>query len=151
MAFDTGLFSFMSRIVTDSYGKAITHSCFLLRDDSPMKHPEFAKRFKMLCDQAGLPSGQEAAGKILGVSGPYIWKCRNGESIPGMDTAIRWAQILNCCVEYLLTGRGPVRPLEADSSRVTVDITDLPEAQQEAVKTTVQAFKGTPDTPASSA
>lgn len=111
---------------------------------------DFSRRFTQLCKEAGLPKTQNALGKALGVSGTYVWKVRNGESVPAMDTAIEWAEILGVCVEYLMTGRGPKHPPPSDSDRIYLDITDLSEEHRKAIKTTLSAFKSTPNTPTGS-
>ena len=77
------------------------------------KHPdiEFGNRLQRLINEAGLShlTGDEL-GKRFGVSGPMLTYYRQGDKLPAMRTAIRMAVALNCCVEYLLTGRGPKHP-----------------------------------------
>jgi transcriptional regulator with XRE-family HTH domain len=77
------------------------------------KHPdiEFGNRLQRLINEAGLShlTGDEL-GKRFGVSGPMLTYYRQGDKLPAMRTAIRMAVSLNCCVEYLLTGRGPKHP-----------------------------------------
>lgn len=75
-----------------------------------MKYSEFAARFREACKEADAPETQEKLGKFLGVSGAMAWYYRNGEKLPGMNTAIHIAMKLSVCVEWLLTGRGPKRP-----------------------------------------
>lgn len=81
-----------------------------------MKYPEFPKRFLALVLEQKTNPSQAEIGKWLGVSQPTINSWLAGEALPGMNKATDVALKLNCCVEYLLTGRGPKRP--------GVDLTD---------------------------
>lgn len=71
---------------------------------------EFGKRFKILCEEAGLPTKQDELAKELGVSGSFIASVRNGKKMPSHARAINWSIKLGVCVEYLLTGRGDKYP-----------------------------------------
>ena len=77
------------------------------------KHPdiEFGNRLQRLINDSGLGhlTGDEL-GKRFGVSGAMLTYYRQGEKMPAMRTACKMAIALNCCVEYLLTGRGPKHP-----------------------------------------
>ena len=79
---------------------------------------EFGKRLEELIETSHLSGlGQNVIAKKFKVSEPMITHYKRGEKIPSMGTAIRIAKELGCCVEYLLTGRGPRR------------ITEIPEEQ----------------------
>jgi hypothetical protein len=89
---------------------------FYLRDNCPMKYPEFSNRLKQLIkDKKGDLSQLEVA-KWLGVSQPTINSWLQGEAMPGMPKSIECCNKLDCCVEYFLTGKGP--------KRFVVDLTD---------------------------
>ena len=49
-------------------------------------------------------------GKKLGVTGPCVQFYLTGERLPGMAQARAIASIFGVCVEWLLTGKGPMRP-----------------------------------------
>jgi len=82
---------------------------------------EFADRFNYAVERAGLPTAQVKLGKKLGVSGPMAHAYKTGEKLPAMATAIRIAKLLDVCVEWLLTGRGPMTPGDAAKD----DVLDL--------------------------
>lgn len=90
-----------------------------------MKSPDlaFAGRFKTAClSNYKLPTTQNDLGKVMSVSGAMISFYRSGEKLPAMTTAIRIAMICGVSVEWLLTGRGDMRPAEATKSEsLTID------------------------------
>lgn len=71
-----------------------------------MKYPDYARRFRLLCVESGAPTVQKELAKWLGYSQATISNWLNGEKLPSMDTAIKLAYKFDCCVEYLLTGKG---------------------------------------------
>jgi transcriptional regulator with XRE-family HTH domain len=82
---------------------------------------DFADRFNSALPDAGLSKAQhrnltEVLTKTFGVSKSTISDWRNGKKVPSMDSAIAISLRLNVCVEYLLTGRGPKRPGESETS-----------------------------------
>ncbi len=102
---------------------------------------EFGKRFIRACRDAGLPDTQNELGKALGVSGPMAHNYKKGIKLPSMATALRIAQKTGVCVEWLLTGRGPVHPGAADM----LDLGKLPPKEKRAVKSLYSALLGHSD------
>jgi DNA-binding XRE family transcriptional regulator len=96
-----------------------------------MKNEDFAKRFRALVDRAGAPTTQVALGKFLGVSGNMAWCYLNGEKLPAMTNAISIAEKLNCCVEYLLSGRGPIGPCR--TGQPEIDLSSIDEESAAAI------------------
>lgn len=84
--------------------KKITHSDSGITDNLNMRYPEFAKRFKLACERAGLPKAQDDVGKILGVSGPMVWNYRNGEKMPSTDKCGQICKKLNVSLDWLING-----------------------------------------------
>lgn len=78
--------------------------------DLEVPHKVFAKRLKDLCREADIPLTQAGIAKLFETSGASASYYLNGLRLPSMDRARSVAGKLNCCVEYLLTGRGPMRP-----------------------------------------
>jgi len=101
---------------------------------------EFAKRFVEACEDAGLPSQQNALGKSLGVSGPMAWNYKNGVKIPSMGTAIRIADKTGVCVEWLLTGRGPKYPGLKEAAKDWLDISQLPTDSKAAIRAVLHSL-----------
>lgn len=95
-------------------------------------NPEFAKRLKALIDESSLAGmTQDVWSKRFGVSNAMVTYYLKGEKLPSVGTAITIAKEIGCCVEYLLTGRGPRRvsdiPLE---ERNVLDIGQLDKSSQ---------------------
>ena len=104
-----------------------------------MNYPDFAARFRQACREAQAPQTLEALGRWLGVSKAMAWNYRTGEKLPSMDKAIEIATKFNVCVEWLLTGRGPQRPPPPPDA--VLDISDLPDAQQDGLRALVESMK----------
>lgn len=98
-----------------------------MRDDRCMgkQDHDFARRFRALCIEADFPTTQNELGKILGVSGTTAFNYLNGLKLPSMPRAIHFAKLLNVCVEYLLTGRGPKRPAGSATLAEQIDESSL--------------------------
>lgn len=101
----------MKMIIADSDCYAIAQSDFFSANNAGMKYPEFAERFNRLLSQCrDKPKTQKELGAWFGVSQPTVSEWKNGIKLPAMETAMVIAVRLGCCVEYLLTGRGPIKP-----------------------------------------
>ena len=71
----------------------------------------FGQRLRRLIDESPYKGeSQRRLGRTFGVSGPTVNEWLKGKKMPGIETAIRVALVLDVCVEYLLTGRGPKQP-----------------------------------------
>jgi len=109
-----------------------------------VKHEAFAKRFSKACKEAGLPEKQEDLGKCFGVSGPMIHAYRSGDKLPSMGTALKIAHGAGVCVEWLLTGRGDMRPIESSYSAEILEIaqqlTMMPPKGRRAVSALIQSL-----------
>lgn len=88
---------------------AIAICDYYLSDNAAMKYPEFADRLQKLIHEKKGESTQTETAKWFGVSQPTINSWLQGEAMPGMPKAIAICRKLDCCVEYLLTGKGPKR------------------------------------------
>lgn len=87
-------------------------------------HQEFAKRLREALNAASLSPDDhnyKEIGKELTVSGSMVGYMLNGDKLPGLDKAVNIALRTRHCVEWLLTGKGPKKPVaitidqEADS------------------------------------
>lgn len=106
-----------------------------------MKNQAFALRFRALLEEAGIDATQPAVARAFGCSITMAWNYLNGEKLPGMANAIKMATRLGCCVEYLLTGRGPKRPQSPlHDPDLLIDVTELSEKQRAILQETVDAF-----------
>lgn len=102
-----------------------------------MADEEFAKRFAIACKEAGFGNQQNEIAKSLGITTVMSWNYIHGEKLPAMKTAVALATRLGVCVEWLLTGRGPMRPAE---NREILDITDLSPSSKAIIKELRQAL-----------
>jgi len=66
----------------------------------------FWDRLQRALKQRNLPTTQTAIARLVGVSQPSVYEWKHG-GLPTLDNAIQLAEITGCCVEWLLTGRGP--------------------------------------------
>lgn len=106
-----------------------------------MKNQAFALRLRTLLDEAGIDATQPAVARAFGCSVTMAWNYLNGEKLPGMANAIKIATRLGCCVEYLLTGRGPKRPQPpCGDPCASIDVAELSEKQRAILQETVDAF-----------
>jgi hypothetical protein len=64
---------------------------------------------------AGMKPTQTGAGKLIGITQPSVNEWVGGAK-PSMENAIDLATKLNVCVEWLLTERGPKRPVPQDAT-----------------------------------
>ena len=79
------------------------------------KYPEFCARLQRLLDASEFAGeGQRAIANRFGVHVSMLNGWLNGHAMPTMERAIVIAEVLDCCVEYLLTGMGPSRPSTND-------------------------------------
>lgn len=84
------------------------------------KH-EFAHRLNLALDEHGVPGKfngrQVAVAKLFGVSQKGAAKWLEGDGMPTLEKSIEICKALNIHVEWLLAGRGPMRPAaeQADS------------------------------------
>jgi transcriptional regulator with XRE-family HTH domain len=62
-----------------------------------------------------LPTNQRFVAKRLGVSQPAVALWNKTGGYPTMDNAVELAKLLDVNVEWLLTERGPKRPLPQDA------------------------------------
>ena len=76
----------------------------------------FWARTKEALEEARLPATQVYVAKRLGVRQPSVseWNVLGG--FPTLENAISLARLLNVNVEWLLTERGPKRPLPQDAT-----------------------------------
>jgi len=90
---------------------------------------EFSQRFQRLMNEKGWSKRtREQVGKNLGVSGPAVTYWWNGDRLPTMAQALTIAMTFNCCVEWLLTGRGPMRPMPIEND--LLDVSLLPDKEK---------------------
>jgi len=83
----------------------------VLMTDDPL-HADFARRLSLAMEEEGWPGrGRKARlHRELGPSETAVAKWIDGRGLPSMEHAVKLACLLNVCVEWLLTGRGDMRP-----------------------------------------
>lgn len=60
----------------------------------------------------GLPTTQKSVGKQLGIDQSDLSRYKTGDRLPTLERSITLATELEVSVEWLLTGRGPRKPLQ---------------------------------------
>ncbi|MCP5158514.1 MAG: hypothetical protein H6975_03700 [Gammaproteobacteria bacterium] len=104
-----------------------------------MKHADFAVRLQHACRETQAPDTMVALGRYLGVSTTMAWNYWTGEKLPSMEKAIEISIKLGICVEWLLTGRGPQRPLKPADQMI--DVSDLPAEARAGLQQLVDSIK----------
>lgn len=114
----------------------ITTDCYQIKlyakamKEKSVKLEAFSQRFRLLMKEKGWAEDRrEDVGKRLGVSGPAVTYWWNGDRLPTMQQAIILSAVFNCCVEWLLTGNGPKKPMP--TSQDLLDISLLPKREQD--------------------
>ena len=95
-----------------------------------MKYIEYAGRFKRLWKESDAPKTQKELAKWLDYSQPMINYWLNGEKLPSMETAIKIADKFDVCVEWLITGKGLMRPNDAPELKNHINVSDLTDDQR---------------------
>lgn len=115
------------KLETDCYCK-IGHAISMTDKDE--QKIEFSKRFQRLINEKGwADQSREELGKRFGnVTAPAVTYWWNANRMPTMSQAIEIAIKLDCCVEWLLTGRGPMRP--PPTYQDLIDISFLPDRER---------------------
>lgn len=85
----------------------------------------------------------EALGRYLGVGTTMAWNYVNGEKLPSMEKAIEIALKLDVCVEWLLTGRGPMQPPKPAAD--LLDLSELPDEAKRNLRALVESIKPSAD------
>lgn len=105
----------------------MTHSIAQQAPLPPPPYADFAARFEQARLAAGAPAPQAKLALLLGVAPTTVWTWRHGRALPSIEAAVRIAERLDVCVEWLLTGRGPVQPLPRDiPTELAQLLADLP-------------------------
>jgi len=96
----------MYNIISDSELIAISNSINQrgARAHEP-RYPEFAIRFRALCNKLKPGATQKELEQWLGYKQPTINDWLNGRKLPCMDTSINICKVMDCPVDWLLTGR----------------------------------------------
>ena len=135
----------MGIIVTNSYKTtsdfprlSVTQGDIAFAENGEMKDAGFGERLRLACDLAGIPATQAALSRLFGVSTTIVWHYLKGEKLPSMIKAIEIAEKLGVCVEWLLTGRGPMHP--PPSSDDVLDLSRLPPAAKSQLKALVDTL-----------
>jgi transcriptional regulator with XRE-family HTH domain len=114
---------------------------WMLRDEKK----EFSKRLHIALESSGASGGgrhrpytQESVGKMFGVSQKGARKWLKGEGFPKTEQCIAIAKKLDVALEWLMTGKGPMRMTNpgveaASMAEAVLDVWMMmsPEVQQE--------------------
>lgn len=109
----------MDPTIGDSYVVSIGQGYFDSSHTQPMSHRTVWQRMKEALSEARKPSTQVEVAKALDIQQPSISDWNKPGGYPSIENAVAVARMAGCCVEWLLTGRGPKRLPPTD-----------PEAQQ---------------------
>ena len=72
---------------------------------------DFAERLRIQIAKKseGKKISQSTLAKAFNCQQSFVSQMLNAEKLPGMETAVLMSRYFDCCVEFLLTGRGPER------------------------------------------
>ena len=85
------------------------------KDMSTLPNIEFSILFKELLMQSKYRKcSLVEIGKAFGVSGSMVHYYKKGDKLPSISTSIGISKKLDCSIDYLLTGRGPMRVASAN-------------------------------------
>jgi hypothetical protein len=100
--------------IGESYTASIGQSYPVFRDTQEVhrrpKKRTVWERVKEALHDASLPATQAEAAKIAQVKQPSVSDWNKQEGYPEMANAVRLAERLNVCVDWILTGREPKKP-----------------------------------------
>lgn len=103
------------------------------------KDIEFSNRFrKLVADKGWGELNRIDLGKKIGTSSTCATFYMNGDRLPAIDQARIISKLFNVCVEWLLTGKGPMRPGEENAHPLHKEIAALSPEQQAEVANFVQ-------------
>ncbi|WP_461521558.1 helix-turn-helix domain-containing protein [Porticoccus sp.] len=68
----------------------------------------FGKRLKAAFKHAGVGGSLRDKSKVVGLSPSMIGSMESGEKLPSTKTAVKLANQLGVCVEWLINGKGPM-------------------------------------------
>jgi transcriptional regulator with XRE-family HTH domain len=89
----------------------------------------FAKRLILICDEQQIPvwGRQGILAKMFGVSQNGAKKWIDGDSWPRMETLIKMSEWANISIDWLITGRGEKRKINAYSSEPLTHVVQIME------------------------
>lgn len=90
---------------------------------------KFSKRLLSALERCELPTGQDAVGRLFGVSGPGARKWLKGDAMPNTKRIANMATVLGINGEWLLTGKGSMRPGDVPNDNVDSNLLREPSAQ----------------------
>lgn len=71
---------------------------------------KFWKRLVIAFESGGLGTKQVEMAKVLGIAQPSVFQWKAGRNYPSHDMLVKIAKLTNVSVEWLYSGRGPMRP-----------------------------------------
>jgi predicted XRE-type DNA-binding protein len=107
----------MAANIGDSYFLSIGRTFQSTRQNANvLRKPQrtFWERVQEALDDAGHPKTQGFVAGLLHVKQPSISDWNKAGGYPTMENAVKLAQKLNVCVEWLYTERGPKRPVPVE-------------------------------------
>lgn len=75
----------------------------------------FWERLKQGLQEAGKPATQTHVAKVLGIEQPSVSEWNKPGGYPEMARAVEIADYAGVCVEWLYSGKGPIRPPPFDA------------------------------------
>jgi DNA-binding XRE family transcriptional regulator len=132
----------MPLLLANSELFARVNSELFLCNDSAMKYLAYSSRFKALWKtMPDAPKNQKELARRLDCSQATVSDWVNGEKLPSMDTAIALSNTFNCCVEYLITGKGPKTPSKLlQHNKYMIDVSKLTDEQKKVVELMVETM-----------
>lgn len=105
------------------------------------KDIEFSNRFrKLVADKGWGELNRIELGKKMGTSSTCATFYMNGDRLPAVDQARIISKLFNVCVEWLLTGQGPMRPGEENTDPLYKRITSLSPEHRAAIESIINGL-----------
>jgi len=129
----------MTQLSTNSGLNTTVKSGFVSEYDHCMDYLAFGTRINALRIEKGIKT-QKRLAEELNVSTSIVSEWIRGEKLPSLDTAITLADFFGCCVEWLITGKGPKRIQDEKNIYDLLDETGLTDEQKNNFTSLINSF-----------
>lgn len=108
------------------------------------KDIEFSNRFrKLVADKGWSELNRIDLGKKIGTSSTCATFYMNGDRLPAIDQARIISKLFDVCVEWLLTGKGPMRPGEEIADPLYKELMSLTPEQRNVIELMIKQLNNT--------
>lgn len=109
----------MQHKIAEDYSLSIVKGYSVVRQTDAMKPKRTVwARIEEVLLELKLPASQKYFSKLIGISQPSVNAWNKPDQYPKMDIAVRSAERLGICVQWLLSEQGPKRPLPTNDAHL---------------------------------